>query len=449
MKLPDDFEKRMRLQLGTEAYLEFEAALSQPAPVSLRVNPNKYPHEPVLEKIPWCSTGYYLPERPAFSSDPLWHAGAYYVQEASSMMLEKAFLEASSRLTGPLKVLDLCASPGGKSTHLASLLGAGDILVSNEVIRSRLAVLHENILKHGYPNIIITCADSNDFGELGEVFDIVLVDAPCSGEGLFRKDSQAVNEWSPENVRTCELRQNRILENTARCLKTGGFIIYSTCTYNPGENAVQVAKLTGMGFEPVEFHAIEKQAHEFQCYPHEVKGEGFYISLLRKTGADGSTLKKSRKSSLKVLKPVSEINDLLMGDFSFYEFGEQVLALNDGLIEFYRSSVSNLYCYAAGIKVCRQKDHSFYPSEYLPFSAAFNRNHFPEISLEQQEALAYLSNNSLAHKGNEKGFTVLKYNDIPLGLGKFAGNRINNLFPNEWKLRKPVPKEAWFTLSNY
>jgi 16S rRNA C967 or C1407 C5-methylase (RsmB/RsmF family) len=220
MNLPIEFIERMIGQIGQEEFNSFEKALALESPVSIRVNTKKF--DPLLnfERVAWCQTGYYLSHRPNFASDPLWHAGAYYVQEASSMMLEKAFLKAKELNPEPLKILDLCAAPGGKSTHIASLCNHEDVLVCNEVIKSRVPILAENIRKQGFSNVVITNADSSDFEKLGGVFDLVVVDAPCSGEGLFRKDPQSINEWSKDNIQTCELRQKRILDSISKCLKT-------------------------------------------------------------------------------------------------------------------------------------------------------------------------------------------------------------------------------------
>ena len=293
MKLPKEFIERMIGQLGQEEFNSFEKALALESPVSIRVNTKKF--NPLLhfEKVAWCETGYYLNQRPNFASDPLWHAGAYYVQEASSMMLEKAFLRAKELNPKPLKILDLCAAPGGKSTHIASLCDHKDVLVCNEVIKSRVAVLAENIRKQGFSNVIITNADSGDFEKLGGVFDLIVVDAPCSGEGLFRKDPQSINEWSKDNIQTCELRQKRILDSISKCLKPNGILIYSTCTYNPGENNKQIESLIELGFEAVNFEVNGKISHTFQCMPHQIKGEGFFISMLQNKSLENP--KKARR----------------------------------------------------------------------------------------------------------------------------------------------------------
>lgn len=444
MNLPAEFSGRMKAQLGEPGYSHFIESLEQPAPVSVRINPPKFNANPRYEKVAWCDTGFYLPQRPLFASDPLWHAGAYYVQEASSMMIELAFRKIRPEVAGPLTVLDLCAAPGGKSTHLASLLGSDDILVSNEVIRSRAPVLAENLAKHGYPNSIITNLDSQDFAAFGGIFDIILVDAPCSGEGLFRKDPDAVNEWSIENVNTCELRQKRILDNISGCLKTGGYLIYSTCTYNPGENTKQVERLVSSGFEMT---TITEGQTDIQCYPHLVKGEGFYMALLRKTSEMNVQPFSGAKSRYKQLKPVPEISQLMEADHPIFERGGSVFAIPRHVHEFYDQEMQGVPCFRAGTDVGTYRDKTFFPSEFLPFSTLFRVESLPAVELNQTDAIAYLSRQAIPYRGNEKGFTLMQFMGVPIGLGKFAGNRINNLFPNEWRLRKQISPVDWFTLA--
>lgn len=445
MRLPAEFSERMKSQLAEPGFSSFIESLEQPAPVSLRINPSKLNIKLNYEKVAWCDTGFYLPERPVFASDPLWHAGAYYVQEASSMMVELAFRKIRSGIKGPLKVLDLCAAPGGKSTHLASLMGNEDILVSNEVIRSRVPVLAENLVKHGYPNSIITSQDSKDFAALGGIFDVILVDAPCSGEGLFRKDPEAVNEWSPDNVRTCELRQKRILDNISACLKPGGYLIYSTCTYNPGENAEQVERLAAMDFEKVP--VTEGQA-EIQCYPHTVKGEGFYMALLRKTSGAETDHGHGNRSRYKRAKPATEVANLITAEQPLFERDERVYAIPGHVHDFYGNEMQGIACFRAGTELGTYKDKTFFPSEFLPFSSLFNHEAFPLIELSHADALSYLARQAIPYRGAEKGFMLMAFAGVTIGLGKFAGNRINNLFPNEWRLRKQIPADKWFTLAS-
>src|SRR6185295_2766131 len=214
---------------------------------SIRVNPLKMPvassewsvgdtHDsPLTTHVPWSQYGYYLSQRPSFTFDPLFHAGCYYVQEASSMFLEQA-LKQTVDLSRSLKVLDLAAAPGGKSTHIQSLISKDSLLVSNEVIRSRSNILKDNIIKWGGDNVVVTNNDPKQFGKLENYFDGIVVDAPCSGSGLFRRDEQAIGEWSENNVQLCSQRQQRILADVWPALKKEGVLIYSTCSYSKEED---------------------------------------------------------------------------------------------------------------------------------------------------------------------------------------------------------------------
>jgi len=233
MLLPEEFRRRTCSLLGDDGWRALEAALLEVAPVSLRVNVAKGRTRLEAEAVPWCETGYYLPERIPFTFDPLLHAGAYYVQEASSMFLEQA---VRAYVHEAVTCLDLCAAPGGKSTHLCSLLPADSLLVCNEVIRSRSYILAENITKWGYPNTLVSNDDPASLGRLTRFFDLIVADLPCSGEGLFRKDAGSTSEWSLANVNLCAARQRRIIHDVWDALKPGGLLIYSTCTYNTEEN---------------------------------------------------------------------------------------------------------------------------------------------------------------------------------------------------------------------
>ncbi len=221
--------------IDTAALLQ---AHEQAAVTSVRLNPRKAAAPSFIQTgaVPWCGAGRYLSERPVFTLDPLFHAGAYYVQEASSMFVQHA-VESLVDLNGPaLRVLDLCAAPGGKSTLLAGLLRDEDLLVSNEVIQARAAILAENMSRWGQMNTWVSQNDPKDFAALGAYFDIMLIDAPCTGSGLWRKDEAAMDEWSPEHVKLCSERQKRIVADALPALKPGGLLLYATCSYSPEEN---------------------------------------------------------------------------------------------------------------------------------------------------------------------------------------------------------------------
>ena len=308
MALPIDFITRTRALLGNE-FDSFEAALQADVPVSIRINEKKGTPAPSTagapcERVAWCETGYYLPERLSFTFDPLFHAGAYYVQEASSMFLEQAI---RSHVKTPVRCLDLCAAPGGKSTHLAACLPEGSLLVSNEVIRSRSHILAENIAKWGNPNCIVTNNDPKEIGCLTHFFDVIVADVPCSGEGMFRKDTDSTGEWSVANVELCAGRGRRIIHDVWNALKPGGLLIYSTCTYNMEEDEENIHYITEeLGAEALSIPVKDewqitgplKYDHPvYRFFPHKTKGEGFFLAALRK--ADGETEEIRFKNRIK------------------------------------------------------------------------------------------------------------------------------------------------------
>ncbi|HRF42010.1 MAG TPA: RsmB/NOP family class I SAM-dependent RNA methyltransferase, partial [Saprospiraceae bacterium] len=284
-----DFRIQMQAQLGA-AFADFADALTQPAPVSIRANRHKWTGPAQHDgQVPWCKNGYYLAERPPFTLDPLLHAGAYYVQEASSMSIAHALRQLVD-LENPLLALDLAAAPGGKSTLLAGMLSADSLLIANEVIRNRYQALRHNLARWGLPNVAVSQHDPEDFAPLAGSFDLVLVDAPCSGEGLFRKDPDAQKEWSPAQVGFCAARQRRILAQAAALMAPGGVLVYSTCTYNDEENAANAAwlqEVAGLEYAPVNWPSewgVEERRWGYQFYPHRVRGEGFYVACFRRVG---------------------------------------------------------------------------------------------------------------------------------------------------------------------
>ena len=282
--IPEGFRELLSDSLGEGEAGRLIEALGGEPPVSVRANPAKIAAEELrkhfgelaADPVEWSPEAFYLNGRPSFTLDPMFHAGAYYVQEASSMYVGKILRGIIGEAREPLRILDLCAAPGGKSTDAASAIRKGDLLVANEVIGSRASILAENLTTWGVPGTVVTNSDPAAFGKLKGFFDILIVDAPCSGEGMFRKDPRAAAEWSPENVALCASRQRRILADSWPCLRPGGTIIYSTCTFNRFEdedNAGWIASELGAG--------LPEQRH---FLPGRDKGEGFYCALLRKNG---------------------------------------------------------------------------------------------------------------------------------------------------------------------
>ncbi len=436
----------MRAILGPE-YPAFEAALQETPPVSIRYNPRKtsgpVPH---LERIPWHPDGFYLPERPVFTLDPLLHAGAYYVQEASSMFLYEA-VRQSVDLSKPLKVLDLCAAPGGKSSLLAALLGPDSLLVANEVIQSRVGVLRENLERWGVPNVAVASADSEVFAELGGWFDLIVTDAPCSGEGLFRKDEDAQNEWSPSQVGVCAARQRRILAAAAAALAPGGVLVYSTCTYNHVENQDNAAWVAReFGLEPQALQVpdewgIAAAGSGYQCFPHRVRGEGFFLSVLKKNA--GETARQAIPSGFKSLKPLPksqapELQRWLADAASFRFFqtpGGDVLALPAVLENDYLILDKLLKNKWFGVNIGEFKGRDFVPSHALALSWTLSPE-LPRVAFSREQALLFLKKETFGlPAGTPQGWALATFEGLPLGWMKVLPNRMNNYLPAERRIR--------------
>ncbi len=444
--LPPEFEEAMHKQLG-ESYLNFTRSLKETPPVSIRLNPNKNSSLKDLKKIPWSKYGRYLKERPIFTLDPLLHGGAYYVQEASSMFLEEAFLQSVDQ-TIPINVLDLCAAPGGKSTHLLSLMNNQSLLVCNEVIRSRASILSENIQKWGQCNAVVTNNDPKDFQRLQGFFDVIVVDAPCSGEGLFRKDPDAMKEWSTGNVELCSKRQRRILSDVWPALKQNGILIYSTCTYNEKENEENLAWLVREKKAESLKLKVESDWHieevdtngilGYRFYPHHVRGEGFFLSVVRKIKEEDEHQIKSRPT---FVSPPSKILSQLK-DWIHHPEEKTFINRNDQFQFFPKDKTQeieflakNLYLLSAGTVMATAKHEKLIPEHPLAMSIEVNKENFNLLELELAEALRYLRKETLSIPSSKKGFSLMTYQGVPLGWANVLDNRLNNLYPTGWRVR--------------
>ena len=451
LNLPVPFITRIRSQLAGRSELFFQALETEP-PVSIRINPEK---KIVFgdNKIPWCSTGFYLNARPSFTLDPLFHAGCYYVQDASSMFLEQVF-EKTGLSQKKLLVLDACAAPGGKSTHLLSLVNKDSLVISNEVIGSRISVLKENMIKWGYPNMVITNNDPSAFTQLENLFDVILVDAPCSGEGLFRKDPDAIGEWSEENCGINAARQQRILASLLPSLKQGGILIYSTCTYNPDENEKNIQwicsnfEMECLDLEVKKEWGVsvvkEKSCIGYAFYPHQLKGEGLFISALKKKEGSFSGLKT--KSKTMQLQPVNKKFSHLLSwlsdennDFSLVQKNEMVFAIHAGwlsLIGFLSETLRVVY---SGCCIAELKGDKAVPTHELAMSTLLNKNHFPFAEVDHDAALLYLRKEDFKIPAMKKGYALIMHQEKPLGFINFLGSRFNNYYPSNWRIRMRNP----------
>ncbi len=435
----------MKALLGDE-WPAFLNSFSLPAQVSIRLNPLK-PAALQGNKVPWCSLGLYLPERPVFTLDPLFHAGAYYVQEASSMFLEQ-FIRQLHLGDKPLRILDAAAAPGGKSTHLLSLMHPESLLVCNEVIQSRVPVLKENLTRWGYPNTIITSNDPADLGKLRGFFDVIVLDAPCSGEGLFRKDPSAVKHWSPANVQHCAHRQQRIIRNLWPALKQHGILIYSTCTYNKIENEeiispwIEERAAEAVTLEvPAEWNIVRSSVSTpgYRFYPHRVKGEGFFITALRKLDEE-RTLSTRTKPPKIPDRLVAAVRNYFCPPFEtgWLQWNEQVVALPDEQLGNATAIFQNLKVVGAGTAAARVAGNKIIPLHSLAMSVYLNKTSFRTASLQKDEALAYLRKEAVRLSGIS-GYGLVEYNGIPLGWVNVMAHRVNNLYPAEWRIRMKNP----------
>lgn len=452
MHLPEPFEQTMRQLLGADFESFRQALLGDPA-VSIRLNRNKWRGEVHYERVPWSTEGYYLAERPQFTFDPLLHTGCYYVQEASSMFVEQAVRQHM----GDVRVaLDLCAAPGGKSTLLRSLLPEKSVLVSNEVMRPRAQVLAENVAKWGHQRCVVTSNYPADFTPLGPLFDLILVDAPCSGEGMFRKDEVAVSEWSPENVKVCWQRQRDILSDIWPTLRPGGLLIYSTCTFNTEEDEENVKWMTqtlGAELLPVDTDPawgitpslVTDVAHAYRFLPGRTRGEGFFLAVVRKP-ATGSTdapipeTKKSKKAKEKGAAPqVPATCKQWLADAEEYAYrvvGAEVVAIPTDMVALVDYLATRLYLLKQGVALAEVKGRDAIPAHELAMSTACSAEAFARCELSYTDALRYLHREAITLPAEApRGFVLVTWRGVPLGFVKNLGNRANNLYPNEWRVR--------------
>jgi 16S rRNA C967 or C1407 C5-methylase (RsmB/RsmF family)/NOL1/NOP2/fmu family ribosome biogenesis protein len=441
INLPDDFTAQMQALLGSQ-YPAFLEALQQPAPLSIRLNPAKPSQWSLvsLEPVPWHPQGRYLAERPVFTLDPLFQAGAYYVQEASSMLVGEAVRQLVDT-SKALRVLDLCAAPGGKTTLLASMISEDSLLVANEVIQTRTQGLRHNIAKWGLPNVWACNHDPREFEPLKDYFDLVLADAPCSGEGLFRKDPEAASEWSLNNVELCCGRQKRILADAAPLVKPGGILLYSTCTYNHKENSENARWLMSeCGFErrnlnlPPEW-GVEDTGAGYQCFPHRVKGEGFFLACFQRPENDrpSDRLKpKPNKKWTAANPPNGWINPEKKASF-FQNAQQEIWFLPTALSDDAALLSGILYRLLPGQSFGQQKGKDLVPAPELALSAWLHPE-TPSVELDEKQALRFMRKEPLEGISGA-GWRLMRYEGLGLGWAKLLPNRLNNYFPTEWRIR--------------
>jgi 16S rRNA C967 or C1407 C5-methylase (RsmB/RsmF family)/NOL1/NOP2/fmu family ribosome biogenesis protein len=404
-------------------------------------------HSPltIQSSVPWSSSGYYLSERPLFTLDPLLHAGAYYVQEASSMFLEQA-MKQTVDLSRPLLVLDLCAAPGGKSTLLQSIISKESLLVSNEVIQARVNILKENIIKWGAGNVVVTNNDPSAFSKLHGLFDVLVIDAPCSGSGLFRRDAEAIKEWSVDNVNLCSQRQQRILADAWHCLKEDGVLIYSTCSYSEEEDEdildwmMNEFKVEGLrlkvenewGIDEVE---TETGAFGYRFWPYKVKGEGFFIAAFRKKEEPDPLRIKIKTTQLASKQEAAIAANWINSteDVTFIKQGQNIAAIPTPWHETIQYLMQELKVRYAGVELGTIAKNDLLPEHALALSSIIHSS-VTKVELSKEQALNYLRKNEMVVEQTTKGWALATYNNHPLGWMKLLGNRINNYYPKEWRI---------------
>lgn len=420
MQLPESFVRSTRLLFGEERFECFLKALEEEPPVSIRMNEMKSGEWRVgsgerLTPVPWCSSGYYLPSRPNFTFDPLLHAGCYYVQEASSMFVDHVLRQ---HVHSPVLMLDLCAAPGGKSTAARSALPEGSVLVSNEPVRLRSQILAENIVKWGGDDCIVTNNYPRDFRKAKARFDVILCDVPCSGEGMFRKDAQAVTEWTPQNVERCWQLQREIVADAWQCLADGGLMIYSTCTYNVKEDEQNVRwMMEELGAVPLSVPTNPEwnitgsllegfDAPVYRFIPGFTQGEGLFMAVLRKPGNESlrelpsrSQLSSKALAQLTVLHPVQKVPD--------------------------------------------RKGREPSPQHAEALSVSLDKSKYPFAPLDYHTAVNYLRGEAVVLAPDvPRGYVIVTFLDRPLGFVKNLGTRANNLYPKEWRIKSThIPQE--------
>ncbi|MCD8313742.1 MAG: rRNA cytosine-C5-methyltransferase [Bacteroidales bacterium] len=468
--MDSEFLKYLEETAGHENAAVFFHALERPASVSVRFNPSKSGafdcgsaasagklFDCAAKPVPWSPLGYVLDRRPNFTLDPLLHCGAYYVQDSSAMFVGEVFRKALHCLAGRLhgrcvRVLDLCAAPGGKTTDLAASLREsfceGFLLVANEVMNDRAGVLSENVAKWGDPCVMVTCADPSAFAALPDFFDIILADVPCSGEGMFRKDDGAMEQWSAENVALCAARQRRIISDVWPALRGGGAFIYSTCTFNKYENDGNVAWMLdnldceseSFEFEDVDGWRLLRTEHGFCLVPGLVPGEGQFCAAVRKTGGDTSKAVAKTRPSGKLPEAAGSCGEWLGApvELVYNDRNGTIIAVPQtvaGDVRTVRGAVRTL---RAGCAVGTLKGRDIVPSADLALCIMTCQDAFPLIEVDRNTALSFLHRDGIVLPDAPKGYLTICYDGLPLGFVKNLGSRCNSLHPRSRRIRMDV-----------
>ena len=461
MGLSDSFIDEIRGILPeSEATALIDALENSEPSVSVRINSHKGTCIPENAKcVPWCNDGFYLEERPQFTFDPALHCGKYYVQDASSMFLAYAIEKLTEKST-PIRYLDLCAAPGGKTTTAINALPQNSLIVANEIMSGRAQILRENIIKWGNPYCVVTNNDSRAYSKLTHFFDIIATDVPCSGEGMMRKDDEAVAQWTPALVKECAERQREIVGNAWEALRPGGYLIYSTCTFNRMENEEIVEYMINeFGAESIDLNiptgwniypSIDSSIHGYHFFPHRTKGEGLFLAVVRKPEDEPQQIiKTSAKKKGKKETPQQvpkEVRTWLQDTSSMHlnAIGDTINAIPTKYVDEMGILLENLRVIYHGCEIATIKGRDLIPSHALALNECTNPSTFSGCEVDYPTAIAYLRGEAITIDA-PKGFILIKYQEQELGFVKNIGNRCNNLYPKEWRIKSthipPAPPQ--------
>ena len=437
------FFRSVEQAAGQQAADRLREALQQDASVSVRLNPLKpcaWPPEILRGStpVPWSALGRLLPSRPVFTLQPEFHGGAYYVQDSSAMFVGQVFrkvledVEAKGR---PVRVLDLCAAPGGKTTDMASSLrsarGDSFLLVANEVMRNRAAILADNVARWGDPNVVVTNADPKAFAALDGWFDIIVADVPCSGEGMFRKDEEAVAQWSEDNVALCSARQRRIVADVWPTLAPGGVMVYSTCTFNREENAGNVLWIcselgASHALSGLEYEGVLQDEAGYMLIPGLVPGEGQYCAAVRKDDAPVRGIKMHQSRPDPKLDTLRRLFDTPV---SLRTKGDMIVAVPQIIAAEADCVAAHAHVLLTGCAVGQMKGKDLVPDEDLALCTALSGEAFPTVEVDRTTALGFLHKDALVLQDAPRGHVILSCNGVCLGFVKNLGGRCNNLHP--------------------
>ncbi len=441
MKLPEEFIEQLRELLPDEWEALADAITTSEPSVAVRVNEARGVGVPDgCHRVPWCREGFYLTDRPAFTFDPDWHAGRYYVQDASSMFIAHVIRHF---IHEPVRYLDLCAAPGGKTTAAIQALPQRSLVVANEIVPPRARVLADNVVRWGDPRCVVTSNAPAQIGKLTHFFDVIAADVPCSGEGMMRKDDEAVAQWSPALVEQCAQRQREILTDVWDALRPGGLLIYSTCTYNRQENEQMadfiVHELGATSLEvPIEsswnIHpAIDSDCHCYRFMPHRVDGEGLFMAVFRK---DGNAPRQEVKIKEKLPKKADEIGKNWLShpdDYVVEQLGDLSIAVPQDIRREVVALRATLNVLHAGVELATVMGRKTVPHHALAMSLARATDAFPICEVDYQTALRYLRGESVTLDA-PRGYVLVAHQGAILGFANNLGNRANNLYPKPQRI---------------